>query len=419
MVIQLIKLLPVLAVLVGSILYVEGYLGDIGDPEKGTRICRRRPDEVDAWSGHATTRRPEHLAELAEWARKHPDRVNRLYGASCSTALHLAAEFGREDAARVLLAHGAHVDARTQLGDTPLHRAAWYGHPTLVKLLLAHGADVDARDSGGMTPLHEVMTTTRAEIPLEARLAVARTLLDAGADPNRPDRASHFTPLRYAVSSQGDPALARLLLERGAMPNRADAQGSTPLDEAAAQGDLETVRLLLDHGAELDRSALPAAARGHLEVVRLLLERGANPNRPSFPLLPWYGVPLEFALVPAHAGPEDAPRRLEIAALLVESGADVNVRGRGGRTLLHGGAQEGNLASTRFLLDHGADVGAIDSNGMTPLHAAVEQGYIDIAELLIARGSDPNAAATDGVTPLALARIDPEMEELIRRHGGR
>lgn len=39
--------------------------------------------------------------------------------------------------------------------------------------------------------------------------------------------------------------------------------------------------------------------------------------------------------------------------------------------------------------------------------------------LLIARGSDPNAAATDGVTPLALARIDPEMEELIRRHGGR
>ena len=46
-----------------------------------------------------------------------------------------------------------HVDARTSLGETPLHGAVKDLPITqTARLLLEHGADVDARDMFGMTP---------------------------------------------------------------------------------------------------------------------------------------------------------------------------------------------------------------------------------------------------------------------------
>lgn len=425
MVYRLIQFFLALALVVGSVLYFEGYIKDRKDPSTGDRICRRPPDEVEAWYGRHTMRRPEQLERIERWTGEHPDRVNRGYGPSCSTPLHSAAEFGREDVARILLARGADVHTRDEYGQTPLHRAAAYGHLELVRLLLDRGADVDAWTDGGSTPLHKVVQLSFAS-SIEARLAVARALLDAGADPNAPERSSRFTPLRYAVSPQGDPALARLLIERGARPDATDAQGGSVLQAAAFQGDLETVRLVIDGGADVaaaDLQTTPlgyAAMGGHVEVVWLLLERGADPNRPgATSRLPWSGIPLEMALLPAGAADHTAGRRLEIAALLVENGAEVDVRGLGGRTLLHGVAEEGNLASAKFLLDHGAEVDAADSLGFTPLHAAAENAHLELAELLLSRGADANAMAADGTTPLALARVDPEMEALMRRHGGR
>jgi len=44
------------------------------------------------------------------------------------TALHWAAERGREDIVRTLLSHGANVLARDMFGETPLHYAAENGH---------------------------------------------------------------------------------------------------------------------------------------------------------------------------------------------------------------------------------------------------------------------------------------------------
>lgn len=43
-------------------------------------------------------------------------------------------------------------DARTK-GETPLHRAAAFGNEDTIKLLLEHGAKIDARDANGDSPL--------------------------------------------------------------------------------------------------------------------------------------------------------------------------------------------------------------------------------------------------------------------------
>jgi hypothetical protein len=54
---------------------------------------------------------------------------------------------------RLLLEHGADVNAQSQDGWSPLHRASSYGALEVVRLLLEHGADVEAKKDDGKTAL--------------------------------------------------------------------------------------------------------------------------------------------------------------------------------------------------------------------------------------------------------------------------
>ena len=94
------------------------------------------------------------------------------------TALHLAAFFGQEKAAKILVERGAAVNlvARNpSIHVTPLHSATAGSHPAIVKLLLEHGADPNAAQDGGFTPLHSAAQNDDRES--------AEALLEAGADP--------------------------------------------------------------------------------------------------------------------------------------------------------------------------------------------------------------------------------------------
>jgi ankyrin repeat protein len=72
------------------------------------------------------------------------------------TALHLAAHFGRTEAARRLLAKGARVDAvaRNAIANQPLQAAIAGRAPQVVRLLLDAGADATHRSHGGFTAAH-------------------------------------------------------------------------------------------------------------------------------------------------------------------------------------------------------------------------------------------------------------------------
>lgn len=67
------------------------------------------------------------------------------------TSLHIAAEMGHHDVARVLCERGASACAKNANGETALHIAAREGDAALAALLLAHGASVTQADMWGRT----------------------------------------------------------------------------------------------------------------------------------------------------------------------------------------------------------------------------------------------------------------------------
>src|SRR5207247_11263248 len=90
-------------------------------------------------------------------AEKDPSRGN-TYSHDGWTPLHLASFVGHMESARLLLARGADVNARSKSTrfakeNTPLHAAAANRQVGVAEILIAHGADVNAKDGSGYTPL--------------------------------------------------------------------------------------------------------------------------------------------------------------------------------------------------------------------------------------------------------------------------
>ena len=172
----------------------------------------------------------------------------------------------------LLLERGADVNARAEDGWTPLLSALRTGYPgweKVLRVLLEHGADVEARQtSDDWTPLHSAL--------YNGSLEVVRVLLDHGADVNARATDSK-TPLHNTLVYHGSLDVVRMLLEHGADVNARAIDGKTPLHVAVySRKDLEVVRLLLEHGADVtaedDNGMTPLKKRGKDEVMELLLE---------------------------------------------------------------------------------------------------------------------------------------------------
>ncbi|HEV8369810.1 MAG TPA: ankyrin repeat domain-containing protein [Pyrinomonadaceae bacterium] len=67
---------------------------------------------------------------------------------------------------------------------------------------------------------------------------------------------------------------------------------------------------------------------------------------------------------------------------VLESGEDVDVLDRAGRTALFYAAQDGEVAIAAKLIRHGANVNVKDSAPKTPLHAAASSYQTEVAQLL-------------------------------------
>jgi ankyrin repeat protein len=167
------------------------------------------------------------------------------------------------------------------------------------------------------------------------------------------------------------------LLDAGADATRANDNGGTPLMYAALGGDPRIVRLLLDHDVDLNAKAengwsavMIAAAKGYVEVVRMLMDEGADPT-----LVDVYGwTPL------MRAGFEN--RTSVVKLLLQHDRVDINRRGENGLTALHLAATQGHVEIVRLLVEHGADPNIKDNFDRTAYAIALESKQSDLLNVL-------------------------------------
>eukprot|EP00953_Heterococcus_sp_UTEX-ZZ885_P012880 7362-Heterococcus_DN1.PRE.3 len=197
-----------------------------------------------------------------------------------TTALHyatLSTKTGTETM-RLLLAHGAGVNACNRLGTTPLHSAASSGQFDRAELLIAAGADVLQCDDAGHTALHTAVCSSHA--------AVVKLLLEHGAAAvlnsmqclNWEDCA-RVSALLLCI----DTAVLKLLLTAGADVHAVISSGDTCLHIAARYGyPAPVLCLLIKAGADMhavNNEGKTAAEVAHYSgntLIEQLLNRAAQ-----------------------------------------------------------------------------------------------------------------------------------------------
>jgi len=151
------------------------------------------------------------------------------------------------------------------------------------------------------------------------------------------------------------------------------------LFEASAVGKFDVVAHLLytypdavnDHADDGFTPLGLACYFGQFEVARYLVLKGADVNLPSN---------NGFNVFPIHSAA--AGNYTDIVRMLVENGANVNVKQQAGATPLHSAAQNGNLDLLILLLENGAETNARMEGGKLPADLASEKGFKEIAEIL-------------------------------------
>jgi ankyrin repeat protein len=293
------------------------------------------------------------------------------------------------------------ADARER---TPLHLAVVNDQVELVHALLARGCDPNTRDRDGRTPLFAALEHGAQALPL------VRALIAHGAHPEAAD-ANGETPLGLALEH---PEVERWLDWRD-WPRPHRALRADDLPAAASTGATATVQRLLELGFAVDTrddqgatALLRACGAGHREVAACLLDAGADAS-----LAARSGVtPLAAAV---------AARREALVALLLEHHVAIEQRLPNDATALMVAAAMGYPEIADTLLDAGADVNAVDASGRSALHAAAQFGFEHndslrarrLFDSLLRRGADINRADNEGKTPLLLllgAQLRPGSE---------
>ena len=159
-----------------------------------------------------------------------------------------------------------------------------------------------------------------------------------------------------------------------------------------------------------------AVAEKDIDKITELLDGGLNAD-----LQPEDTPVTVFLLACSYSGYE------EVVSLLILRGADVNFRGKGGKTPLMWAAGN-SYESTNLLIENGADVKAKADDGMTAFIQATlgvqsKRVTTRVMDLLLENGANINATTTgkniSGWTALLFATVngDEELVDYLLRNG--
>ncbi|MCP3961510.1 MAG: hypothetical protein GY719_27015 [bacterium] len=270
--------------------------------------------------------------------------------------LEAAIRAGNLDKIRELIAAGADVSTAFADGTTPILLAAREGEVTILRALAAAGADLTDLES----------------LDFQERLKLfADSSLDHESADDLLSTSQLSTWILRALAEKMDPRVATQI---------ADMEG--PLCRAVRTGDLELLTESIAAGADLehllpvtrDTALTLAVQKREEEMVIELVRAGANVNHEG------YSTPLSFAL------PD-----LRLAKILLDAGADVDVRGLDHQTPLQRAvhralspdSSEDSLLLVRFFLEAGVHPPSAESfEGSLLREAELSEAWELFQELL-------------------------------------
>ena len=157
-------------------------------------------------------------------------------------------------------------------------------------------------------------------------------------------------------------------------------------------------------------------------IAAVVLVGCATTQSPEPPKTKVLDVPI---LAAAYNG------NIEAVKQHLAAGTDVNAKDDlTGLTPLFDAVSSGKKEVAALLIDKGADVNGKIAMGFTSLHNAAGSGRYEIVELLIEKGADVNEKNDFGITPLDMAEVSASRDEeteldykkvddLLRKHGGK
>jgi len=352
--------------------------------------------------------------------------------------LHFAAYEGCTEIVRLLVCHGANIDAQSRDRLTPLMGAVFKNHVDVVRVLCELKADLNIYDDMGRVALSIAIDLKHFQC--------AREIIAVGANVNISIGLNDPDPLLLSFIGFKDEEAVEFLLQHGASVRVRNARGVSPLIRAISMSLVRIVKLLCNR-RDIDTNEMTtdgetavffAARISTAEIVDVLCQHGAALNAPQqsgiyMPLhyacwhhnvgmakcllrngadanlcMPHTGAPLDAVMATMldeqtqqHVRP-DAVAVASIARELILCGAEINIKSPIRRIPL-------TIRATALLSDDtvllllaaGADINAqADDNGETLLHYAADIGYFDLATMCIAAGADISIRDFDEDTAL-------------------
>lgn len=416
-----------------------------------------------------------------------------------STPLHTAVVSNKKAAVHLLIERGANIDTPGDNENTPLGWAVLFGWMDMVETLLAYGANIHAKQELGQSLLGLALTgglTNWDSLFQEVKGGCIRLLLEKGAiiSPEEDQK----NPFIYQFIEKGYPLdLIPGLVKAGISINKTDDSKSTPLLKAIREGKEDTAVALINAGADICpqgekywRSFLFASVKKQSRVLNAIMQKGgfagaaaairlnrldvlenirglninsqelfgkatllhyaASWNRPKIaqwllaeganPLLrngagaiP-FPTPVQNKYNDIHEQFEKnvandniqaewftslycavCDRNLELVKYLIACGVDIDAVSFNGLTPLHAAVKLGYGHIVKYLVEHGADIEKLyKPNGATALHFAAAHGYEGIIKILIQHGADFNATSKNCIfTALHVAVIN-QQESAVR-----
>ncbi|XP_058818348.1 serine/threonine-protein phosphatase 6 regulatory ankyrin repeat subunit A isoform X2 [Topomyia yanbarensis] len=256
-------------------------------------------------------------------------------------------------------------------GMTPLMYAVKDNRTPILDRLLELGSDVGARNNDNYNVIHIASMYSREDV-------VKLLLNKRGVDPYSMGGSRQQTAVHLVASRQTGTATAilRALLAAAGkdIRTKTDGKGKIPLLLAVEAGNQSMCRELL---SSQTADQLKATTTNGDTALHLAARR----------------------------------KDVEMARILIDYGANVDLQNGDGQTALHIAAAEGDEAMVKYFYTVRASASIIDNQDRTPMHLAAENGHASIIEILADKFKASIYERTkDGSTLMHIASLNGHAE---------